>query len=70
MQTVSRIIDSLTGALPVATIQTLAGIGVAIYAYASGDISFQTAMLAVGANTAGAGVLGVARNGSGRGIKK
>lgn len=55
--------------VPVATLQTIAGIVLAIVAYISKDIGIFEAFVAVGANTAGAGVLGQARNGAGRGVK-
>jgi hypothetical protein len=56
--------------IPVATLQTLAGIVLAIIAYISKDLTIFQAFAAVGINTAGAGVVGVARNGSGRGVKR
>jgi len=55
--------------VPVATLQTVAGIVLAIIAYVSKDISIFQAFVAVGANTAGAGLIGHARNGAGRGVK-
>ena len=56
--------------VPMATIQALAGIVLAVIAYVSNDISIFQAFVAVGANTAGAGAIGVARNQAGRGIKR
>lgn len=55
--------------VPVATLQTIAGIVLAVIAYVSKDISIFQAFVAVGANTAGAGLVGHARNGAGRGVK-
>lgn len=55
--------------VPVATLQTIAGIALAVIAYVSKDISIFQAFVAVGANTAGAGLVGHARNGAGRGVK-
>jgi hypothetical protein len=56
--------------IPVATLQTVAGIVLAVIAYISKDLSIFQAFAAVGINTAGAGVVGVARNGAGRGVKR
>lgn len=55
--------------IPVATYQFLAGLIIAIIAYVSKDLTVLQAFAAVGANTLGAGALGIARNGAGRGVK-
>lgn len=55
--------------LPRATIIADVVIVLVVIAYLQGTISFEEAILALGAGTAGAGVLGHARNGSGRGVK-
>lgn len=56
--------------IPLATFQAVAGFVLAIVAYVNGDLSVLQAFAAVGANTAGAGVLGHARNGAGRGTRR
>lgn len=56
--------------IPIATIQAVAGIVLAVIAYLNNDLTIYQAFVAVGANTAGAGVLGHARNGAGRGVKR
>jgi hypothetical protein len=56
--------------LPMATVLALAGVIVTIIAYVSNDISFETAMVSLGAELGGAGVIGHARNGAGRGMRK
>ena len=56
--------------LPIATIVTLAGIVGAIIALINGSIDFQEFMVSIGALAGGAGVLGVARAQSGRGLRK
>jgi len=56
--------------IPVATLQTIAGIILAIIAYVSNDLSIFQAFAAVGINTAGAGAIGVARNQAGRGVRR
>jgi len=61
---------SILDDVPIATLQAIAGLVLAIIAYVSKDISITQAFFAVGANTAGAGVLGQARNGAGRGVKR
>lgn len=55
--------------LPLATIQAVVGYVVVLIAYLNGDLDVEAALVALGANTAGAGVLGHARNGAGRGVK-
>lgn len=56
--------------MPMATLQALAGIVLAIIAYISKDLTIFQAFAAVGINTAGAGAIGVARNQAGRGVRK
>ena len=56
--------------LPLGTIITLVGIVGAIIALANGSIDFETFMVAIGANSAGAGVIGIARAQSGKGIRR
>lgn len=56
--------------VPLATIQALAGIVLAIIGYVSNDLSIFQAFAAVGINTAGAGAIGVARNQAGRGVRR
>lgn len=56
--------------VPIATLQAIAGIVLAVIAYLNNDLTIFQAFIAVGANTAGAGALGHARNGAGRGIKQ
>ena len=56
--------------IPLATIVALAGIVGAIIALINGSIDFQEFMVSIGAVSGGAGVLGVARAQSGRGVRK
>lgn len=56
--------------VPIATIQVLAGIVLAVLAYINNDLTVFQAFVAVGANGVGAGVLGHARNGAGRGVRR
>lgn len=56
--------------LPLATLISLAGIVGAVIALINGSLDYEQFMLAIGATTAGAGVLGHARNGAGRGLRK
>lgn len=60
---------SLLNDLPLATLQTLVGIGLAVLAYINNDLTIFQAFVAVGANTAGAGAIGHARTGAGRGLR-
>lgn len=55
--------------VPLASIQAVAGYVIVLIAYLNGDLGVEAALLALGANTAGAGVLGHARNGAGRGVR-
>lgn len=54
---------------PLATFLAIAAVVLSTIAYINGDISFFEALSASGIGTAGAGVLGHARNGAGRGVK-
>lgn len=56
--------------LPHATIIADVVVVLVIVAYLQGTITFEQAIIALGAGTTGAGFLGIARNGSGRGVKK
>jgi len=56
--------------IPMATVIAIAGIIGSIIALIAGDIDFDNFMLAIGATTAGAGVLGVARNQAGKGLRQ
>jgi hypothetical protein len=55
--------------IPIATLQVIAGFIIAIIAYINHDLTVLQAFAAVGANGVGAGVLGHARNGAGRGVR-
>lgn len=56
--------------LPHATLLTYAAIVLSVIGYLNDTLTLEQAFVASGVGTAGAGVLGVARNGSGRGVKK
>lgn len=56
--------------LPHATLLAYAAIILAVIGYLQGTLTLDQAFVASGVGTAGAGVLGVARNGSGRGVKR
>lgn len=56
--------------IPVATLVTLVGIVGAVIALINHSIDFDQFMVSIGALAGGAGVLGVARAQSGRGLKK
>jgi hypothetical protein len=56
--------------LPLATITHVGGGAVALIAYLNGDLSVFQALAVFGIVGVGAGQLGVARNGAGRGLKK
>ncbi len=60
---------SILDRIPLATVVALAGIVGAIIALANGSIDFEQFMVSIGAVTGGAGVLGHARNGAGRGTR-
>lgn len=56
--------------LPMATLVSIASIVIIVIAYVSNDLSVGDALLALGASLGGAGVLGHARNGANRGMRK
>lgn len=56
--------------LPVATITFLAGVVLTVIAYVSNDVSFQDALVALGALGGGTGALGIARAQSGKGVRR
>ena len=56
--------------IPMATILAIASVVIVIVAYVSNDLNVDEALLALGAALGGAGVLGHARNGAGRGVRK
>lgn len=56
--------------LPLATIMTLGGGVVALIAYLNGDLGAAEALAVWGVVGVGAGQVGVARNGAGRGVKR
>ena len=56
--------------LPVATIVTLVGIVGALIALINGSIDFEQFMVSIGALSGGAGVVGIARAQSGKGLRK
>lgn len=70
MSKVAEAIDKVLGDLPIATISQVGGGIVALIAYLNGDLSVAEALAAWGIVGIGAGQLGVARNGSGRGVRK
>lgn len=55
--------------LPVATLIAIAAIIGGIVALAGGDITFDQFLVGIGASSAGAGVLGEARNRAGKGVR-
>jgi hypothetical protein len=60
---------SFLDSLPLATIISLAGIVGAVIALINKSIDFETFMISIGAVNAGAGVVGVARAQSNKGVK-
>ncbi len=56
--------------LPIATLIAIAAIVGGIIALAGGDITFEQFLVGIGATTAGAGVLGEARNRAGKGVRR
>jgi len=56
--------------LPMATLVSIAAIVIVVIGYIDNDLTVEEALLAVGAATGGAGVLGHARNGANRGMRK
>ncbi len=55
--------------LPLGTIITIAGIIGAIIALINNSITFEQFMLAIGATSGGAGLIGYARAASGKGVR-
>lgn len=55
--------------LPLGTLIAIAGIIVGIVGYITGDLSFEQAMIAIGAVNGGAGAIGLARAASGKGTR-
>lgn len=55
--------------LPLATIIALVSIVIVVIAYLNDDLSIQDALVSLGALTGGAGVLGIARAQSGKGVR-
>lgn len=56
--------------LPLATLIAVAAIVGGIIALIGGDITFEQFLVGIGATTAGAGVLGEARNRAGKGVRR
>ncbi len=56
--------------LPMASIITIAGIIGAVVALINNSIDFEQFMISIGALSGGAGIVGVARAQSGKGIRK
>lgn len=56
--------------LPLGTLIALAGIIIGVIGYATGDLSFDEAMIAVGVVNTGAGAIGYARAASGKGVRR
>ena len=56
--------------LPMATLISIAAIVLVVIGYINDDIGLQDALLALGGLIGGAGVLGVARNQAGRGVRR
>lgn len=56
--------------VPMATVVTIAAIVGGLIALVTDSIDFEQFLLGIGATTAGAGILGVARNGAGHGVNR
>lgn len=56
--------------LPIATILSLVAVVVVVIGYIRNDLTIEEALVALGAATGGAGVLGVARAQSGKGVRR
>lgn len=65
MKILEKILD-----LPHATLLAYVAIALSIIGYLNGTLTLEQAFVASGVGTAGAGALGIARNGSGRGLKR
>lgn len=55
--------------VPLATISFIAGVVVTVIAYISNDLTVFEALAALGFTGVGAGAIGHARNGAGRGVR-
>ena len=55
--------------LPLATIVFLVGLVLIVIAYLSDDLSIEESLEAIGFVGLGSGAIGIARNGSGRGLR-
>lgn len=60
---------TLLDKVPLATVLAIGGAALAFIAYLNGDLTVFEALGVFGLNTLGAGQLGQARNGAGRGVK-
>lgn len=56
--------------VPMASVLSLTAAVIVVIAYISNDLTVFEALVATGAATGGAGFLGQARNGAGRGVRK
>jgi hypothetical protein len=56
--------------VPMATLTTIAGIICIVVSLITGALTIDQALLALGGVAGGSGVLGLARNGAGRGLHK
>jgi hypothetical protein len=65
-----KALEAFIDHLPAATLTHIGGIVIALVGYLNGDLSVFQALAAVGIVGVGAGQLGVARNGAGRGLKR
>lgn len=66
MKALEKFVDNL----PLATLTAVGGGVVALVGYLNGDLTVFQALAAWGVTSAGGGVVGHARNGAGRGVKK
>jgi hypothetical protein len=64
-----KVLTAFLDKIPAATVTHIGGIVIALIAYLNHDLSVFQALAAVGIVGIGAGQLGVARNGAGRGVK-
>lgn len=56
--------------LPIATLISIVAVVVVVIGYIRNDLTIEEALVALGAATGGAGVLGVARAQSGKGVRR
>jgi hypothetical protein len=56
-------------ALPLGTVLTIVAVVVAVVGYLDGSLTLFEALAAAGIGGGGAGAIGIARNGAGRGLK-